>query len=90
MRRIRAAIVFGLRRFPGQAFSLQSFVIFSKGFLLSLVFGGCFRSVASVLKSPSSLSLREVPARPIAHGHLQFSDQLDDDSRAMVCRKETC
>jgi hypothetical protein len=56
--------VVGLRRFPSQALSLQSFVIFPEGFLLSFVFRCCFRLVT---KSPSSLSLREVLTCSIAH-----------------------
>src|ERR1700751_5752693 len=78
----------GLRRFPRQALSLQSFIISPEGFLRLFVF--CrYLPFAGVLKSPSRLSLREVLTCSIAHrSHPILSDQSKNDSSATLRRKK--
>jgi hypothetical protein len=51
--------VVGLRRFPRQTLSLQSFIIFSESVLRFFVFR-CGLPFTGALKSHSSLSLRKV------------------------------
>jgi hypothetical protein len=79
--------LFGIRGFPGQALSPQSFVVFLEGFLRFFVFR-CRLSLIGSLKSLSGLSFR-VPYF-VAHGSPPISsDRSDDDSATPARRKET-
>ena len=64
--------VFRLRGFPGQALSLQSFVVFPESFLRFFVVG-CWLPFANVLKTLSRLSSRGVFTSSIAHRSHHFS-----------------